>query len=55
MAVGAARQAAWALTGDMPDWPIPVLSDREPSEADLRAATEIDERYRGVLSSHFGR
>ncbi len=55
VAVGAARQAAWALTGELPDWPAPVLSDREPSRDDLRAAAEIDERYRHFLSAHFGR
>ena len=26
VAVGAARQAAWALTGTLPDWPVPVPS-----------------------------
>lgn len=55
VAVGAARQAAWALTGEPPDWPIPVSSDRDPSPADLRASREIDDRYRAVLSAHFGR
>ena len=37
------------------DWPIPVLSDRDPTESDLRAAAAIDERYRTVLAAHFGR
>lgn len=55
VAVGAARQAAWALTGEPPDWPIPVSSDRDPSPADLRASREIDDRYRAVLAAHFGR
>jgi len=53
VAVGAARQAAWASTGTMPDWPVPVLSRHEPSAADELAATEISGRYRDVLSSHF--
>ena len=36
VAVGAARQAAWALTGSLPDWPVPVLSEHEPTTADQR-------------------
>ena len=55
VAVGAARQAAWALTGELPDWPIPVLSRHEPGDSDERAARELDERYRTVLSDHFPR
>lgn len=27
-ALGAARQAAWALTGELPDWPVPVTALR---------------------------
>ncbi|MCW2810973.1 MAG: xylB [Friedmanniella sp.] len=53
VAVGAARQAAWALTGEMPAWQVPVLSTHEASEADRSAAREISERYRGVLQDHF--
>ncbi|SDS26301.1 xylulokinase [Friedmanniella luteola] len=49
VAVGAARQAAWALTGALPDWPVPVLSEHEPTTADQVAATELSERYRAVL------
>ena len=55
VAVGAARQAAWALTGDLPEWSVPVASDRDPTASDQRVAVEIDERYRKVLSAHFGR
>jgi xylulokinase len=54
VAVGAARQAAWALTGTMPEWKVPVLSTHEATEADRRAAAEIGERYRNVLAEHFG-
>ena len=54
VAVGAARQAAWALTGTLPDWPVPVISEQEPTAADQRAATEIMEAYRSVLAAHFG-
>ena len=54
VAVGAARQAAWALTGTLPDWSVPVLSQHEPTADDQRAAKEISERYRSVLAAHFG-
>jgi xylulokinase len=54
VAVGSARQAAWAFTGTLPDWPVPVISKHEPTEADQRAAAEIMERYRSVLAAHFG-
>jgi xylulokinase len=53
VAVGAAKQAAWALTGELPQWPVPVLSQAEPSPADVTAAKEISERYRAVLAEHF--
>jgi xylulokinase len=55
VAVGAARQAAWALTGTLPDWPLPVLGQYDPTEADQRAAQEIDQRYREALRTGFGR
>ena len=55
VAVGAARQAAWALSGSLPDWPLPVLDRYDPTEADRRAADEIDERYRQALRTGFGR
>jgi xylulokinase len=54
VAVGAARQAAWALTGTLPDWSVPVISEQEPTAADQRAATEIMDAYRSVLAAHFG-
>ena len=54
VAVGSARQAAWALTALLPDWLVPVISKHEPTEADRRAAAEIMERYRSVLTTHFG-
>lgn len=53
VAVGAARQAAWALTGSWPDWPVPYVDEQEPTEADLDAAAEINERYHGTLQAHF--
>jgi xylulokinase len=52
VAIGAARQAAWALTGRLPDWGVPVLSEHEPTEADQRSAAELSERYRSVLNEH---
>ena len=53
VAVGAARQAAWALTGSMPDWPVAYVGVLEPSAADLEAAAEIRNRYVGILTSHY--
>lgn len=52
VAVGAAKQAAWALTGTLPEWPVPVLSKLQPTEDDIRAAAEIGDRYRTVLAGH---
>jgi xylulokinase len=54
VAVGAARQAAWAMTDTLPDWPVPVISHLEPTAADQLAAAEIMDRYRSVLTAHFG-
>jgi xylulokinase len=54
VAVGAAKQAAWALTGTMPEWSVPYVSEQEPTEADVSAAAEIGERYRLTLMSHYG-
>jgi xylulokinase len=54
VAVGAARQAAWALTGTLPDWQVPVISQQEPTQADQQAAGEIMDRYRSVLAANFG-
>jgi xylulokinase len=53
VAVGAARQAAWALTGTLPAWPVPYVDEQEPTAADLSAAAEINERYHTVLQAHF--
>ena len=53
VAVGAARQAAWALTGTLPDWPVPYVDEQEPTAADLAAAAEINERYHATLRAHF--
>ena len=53
VAVGAARQAAWALTGTLPTWPVPYVDEQEPTGADLAAAAEINERYHATLHAHF--
>jgi xylulokinase len=53
VAVGAAKQATWALTGELPQWQVPVLSQAEPTPADVSAAQQISERYRAVLEDHF--
>jgi xylulokinase len=53
VAVGAAKQAGWALTGELPQWEVPVLSEHEPSGDDLAASREIGDRYRSVLEAHF--
>ncbi len=39
VAAGAARQAAWALTGERPDWPVPMATDpRSDYHPEIRAA-----------------
>jgi len=53
VAVGAAKQATWALTGQLPQWPVPVLSEHQPTEADVTASEEISQRYAALLEGHF--
>ena len=53
VAVGAARQAAWALTGDLPDWKVPVAGRYDPTDPDVAAADDLMGRYTEVLQSHF--
>jgi xylulokinase len=55
VSIGAARQAAWALTGALPEWPVPQVSHLEASQADVLAAAAVDERYRAVVSEHYTR
>lgn len=38
VAIGAARQAAWALTGELPDWPVAIESTAEPTDVDAGRA-----------------
>jgi xylulokinase len=53
VAVGAARQAAWVLTGELPDWPVPQVRTIEATEADRAAAAMIDERYSATVREHY--
>ena len=53
VAVGAARQAAWVLNGELPDWPVPQVRTIEANEADRAAAAMIDERYSTTVRSHY--
>ncbi|MDN5763062.1 MAG: xylulokinase [Microlunatus sp.] len=55
VAIGAARQAAWALTGELPDWPVPTQRQLQPSHDDEKAAQQIHERYLGIVEAHFHR
>lgn len=52
VAVGAARQAAWALGGRLPDWDVPYAGVYEPSAADRAAAAELDARYTEAVRRH---
>lgn len=45
LAVGAAKEGAWALSGTMPDWPVPYASEQEPTVEEVAAAQEINARY----------
>lgn len=53
VAVGAARQAAWALSGELPTWAVPVAGRYEPTDADVAAADDLMGRYTEVLRQHF--
>lgn len=46
-AFGAARQAAWALTGALPDWRVHPGRRTEPSR-DVRWVAEVRDRYRAL-------
>lgn len=46
-AFGAARQAAWALTGELPSWGVPLTSTETPSD-DRCWASEVRTRYAGL-------
>ena len=50
VAVGAARQAAWVLTGKLPDWSAPISGTYEPQAGEAEAAAELDGRYREALA-----
>jgi len=53
VAVGAARQAAWALSGELPEWRVPVAGRYDPTDADVTAADDLMARYTAVLRDHF--
>jgi xylulokinase len=42
-----------ALTGSMPEWPVPYVSEQEPTSEDVAAAQEINARYESVLQTNF--
>lgn len=52
VAVGAARQAAWASSGTLPEWPVPVVSQHDPTTEEQHAAAATDERYQAVMHAH---
>ena len=43
VAIGAARQAAWALTGELPDWPVAV--ERSASAVDGDSGAQVRAAY----------
>jgi xylulokinase len=45
VAVGAARQATWASTGELPDWPIAIEQTLACSDGDVAASDEVRGRY----------
>ncbi len=49
--LGAARQAAGVLTGELPDWRRPYGETRDPSPADVAPAGEARERYRAWVAA----
>jgi xylulokinase len=49
VAVGAARQAAWALAGSLPQWSAPISGSYEPQPGETEAAAELDACYRAAL------
>lgn len=53
VAAGAARQAAWALTGELPTWPVPIQRRIEPTDNDHAAHQLIRNRYRDLLNAHY--
>jgi len=37
----------------MPDWPVPYVSEQEPTAEDVAASQELNARYESVLQTHF--
>jgi xylulokinase len=52
-ALGAARQAAWALTGELPDWPRSELTFLDPSE-DVEWAEDVRNRHKSTGTVLYG-
>jgi xylulokinase len=54
VARGAAKQAAWVLSGEAapPDWPLPAASAQEPR--DLAAGADVREQYSRHRRAVFG-
>jgi xylulokinase len=52
-ALGAARQAAWALLGEPPDWPRPHRRHLDPSHA-LDWTADVRERHRITSTALYG-
>jgi xylulokinase len=48
VALGAARQAAWALHGEEPEWRVPRESVIEATDADREAARSVRAAYARV-------
>jgi xylulokinase len=51
VALGAARQAAWALTGTAPPWPRPEESSEEPPDDGAILSARVREAYSAVRDS----
>jgi xylulokinase len=52
-ALGAARQAAWALTGELPDWPHSVRTFLDPSD-DVEWAGDVRNRHKSTGTVLYG-
>jgi xylulokinase len=45
VAIGAARQACWAASGDPPDWPISLEQSLACGDDDFAASAEVRARF----------
>lgn len=53
VALGAARQAAWTLTGSLPEWPVASTDAPTPSRPDTSGLVHRYERAASTLGTHF--